>query len=313
MKRCLCVIAMVLFTNSLFAQQEVRHGLSTKFADVILSGLKPGMVYSIKKEKGLPYKVMNKTDKEIDVEVIVEKPSSSELREGYEPVPDVSWVKLFPTIFHLGPGEGTDCDVIISIPDEEKYANRHFQIMLVTQTLEKPGTRGIAISFALASRLRFSTGPTPVEVLEEHRRKVLEALKMDLAPFSLFLSELPVGKKVKLDGKEFSTLQLVNRGNEDYRIEFYLAKNPERYGLRKDYQPMSEVIEVDFKKKKMESKKRSINDVIMEMEIPDEQEFYGKNFAFVVVAKILWFDIPIELYSRVYFKTQEKNEKKAEK
>jgi len=215
---------MVLFANSLFAQQEVRHGLSTKFADVNLSGLKPGMVYSIKKEKGLPYKVTNKTDKEIDVEVVVEKPSSSEIRKGYEPVPDVSWVKLFPAIFHLGPGEGTDCDVIISIPNEEEYANRHFQIMLVTQTVEKPGTRGIAVSFALARRLRFSTGPTPVEVLEEHRRKVLEALKLDLAPFSLFLSELPVGKKIKLGGKEFSTLQLVNRGNEDYRIEFRLQR-----------------------------------------------------------------------------------------
>ena len=313
MKRCLCVIAVFLFANSLFAQQEVRHGLSTKFADVILSGLKPGMVYSIKKEQGLPYKVMNKTDKEIDVEVIVEKPSLSELREGYEPVPDVSWVKLFPTVFHLESGEGTNCDVIISIPNEEKYANRHFQIMLVTQTVEKPGIRGIAISFALASRLRFSTGPTPVEVLEGQRRKILEALKMDMAPFSLFLSELPVGEKIKLDGKKFSTLQLVNRGNEDYRIEFYLAKNPEIYGLRKDYQPMPQAIKVDFKKKKTESKKRSINDVIMEMEIPDEQEFYGKNFTFVVVAKLLWFDIPIELYSRVYFKTQERNEEKAEK
>ncbi len=313
MKRCLCVIAMVLFANSLFAQQEMRHGLSTKFADVNLSGLKPGMVYSIKKEKGLPYKVTNKTDKEIDIEVVVEKPSSSELREGYEPVPDVSWVKLFPKIFHLGPGEGMDCDVIISIPNEEKYANRHFQIMLVTQTVEDPVTRGIAISFAVASRLRFSTGPTPVRALEEHRKKVFEALKMDLTPFSLFLSELPVGKKIKLGGEEFSTLQLVNRGNEDYRIEFQLAKNPERYGLRKDYQPMPEAIEVDFKKKEMKSKKRSINNIIMGMEVPDEQEFYGKDFAFVVVAEILWFDIPIELYSRVYFKTQEKNEEKAEK
>ena len=152
-----------------------------------------------------------------------------------------------------------------------------------------------------------------MEVLEEHRKKVFEALKMDLTPFSLFLSELPVGKKIKLGGKEFSTLQLVNRGNEDYRIEFQLAKNPERYGLRKDYQPMPEAIEVDFKKKEMKSKKRSINNIIMGMEIPDEQEFYGKNFTFVVVAKILWLDIPIELYSRVYFKTQEKNEGKAEK
>jgi hypothetical protein len=36
----------------------------------------------------------------------------------------------------------------------------------------------------------------------------------------------------------------------------------------------------------------------------------GKQYAFVVVGNIKGFDIPIELFSRVYFKTQEKNEEK---
>lgn len=312
MRKAASLIFILLISNLLFAK-EARHGLSTKFTDVILGGLKPGMVYSVKKEQNLPYGVKNMTDHQVEVEVVVEKPGKTALRKGYEPVPDVSWVKVFPAHFELKPGENTNCDVIISIPREERYANRHYQAMLVTQTVEEPNERGVAISFALASRLRFSTGPTPAKVLEDHRKKVLEALKMDLAPFSLFLSELPVGKKIKLDGKKFSTLQLVNRGKEDYRIEFQLAKNPERYGLAKDYEPVPEAIKVDFKKKKMKSKKRSINDVIMGMEIPDKEEFYGKNFAFVVVAKILWLDIPVELFSRVYFKTEEKNEEKAEK
>lgn len=312
MKKCLYIIIPLLLTTSLFAQQ-VRRGLSTKFAEVILSGLKPGMVYSIKKEENLPYKVMNMADKEVDVEVLVEKPSQDELREDYEPIPDVSWVKVFPTVFHLKPGENTNCDVIIAIPHDEKYANRHFQAMLITQTVEKPGIRGVAISLAIKSRLRFSTGPTPEKVMEEYRNRVLEVLKLDVTPLSLFLSEVPVGEKIKLDGKNFSTLQIINRGRENYNIEFQLAENPKRYGLTKDYVPMPEEVKVKFKKRKIKSKKRSIGDVIMELEVPDREEFYGKSFAFVVVAKILSLDIPVELFSRVYFKTEEKNEEKGKK
>lgn len=309
MKKCLYIIVPLLLITSLFAQQ-VRRGLSTKFSEVILSGLKPGMVYSIKKEENLPYKVMNLAEKDVHVEVAVEKPSQDELREGYEPVPDVSWVKVFPTVFHLKPGESTNCDVIIAIPDDEKYTNRHFQVMLITQTVEKPGARGVATSLGVKSRLRFSTGPTPEKVMEEYRNKVLEVLKIDVIPLSLFLSEVPVGKRIKLDGKNFSTLQIINRGREDYKVEFQVAKNPERYGLTTGYVAMPEEIGFKFRKKKIESKKRSISDVTMELEVPDREEFYGKSFAFVVVVKILSLDIPVELFSRVYFKTEQKNEKK---
>ncbi|MFC2061142.1 hypothetical protein ACFLUV_01365 [Elusimicrobiota bacterium] len=305
MRKAVNLICILMITGLLFAK-EARHGLSTKFTDVILGGLNTGMVYSIKKEQKLPYEVINMTDKQTEVEVIVEVPGKKVLREGYEPVPDVSWVTVFPSNFKLEPGEQTDCDVIISIPENEEYANRHYQAMLVTQTVEVPDKRGVAISFALASRLRFSTGPTPQMALQEHRGKILEALKMDMTPLSLFIPEIPVGEKVVLDGFDISTLQLINRGREDYQIEFAIAEKAERYGLTTGYQPMPEEIEVKFKKKKVKSKPRSIEDVIMEIEIPDKEEYYGKNFAFVVIAKILWLDIPVDLYSRVYFKTKEK-------
>ena len=295
------VLLVILCAGNLLAQ-----GLSLNYADVILSGMKPGMVYSLKKEKGLPYGITNHSAEKTDIEVSVEKPIKGQLKPGYEAIPDVSWVSVSPAKFSLEPKESIECDAIISIPSDKKYANRQYQAMIVAKTATKPWQKGVAIAFALASRLRFSTGPRPEQFASEYRKKIFEALKIELSPLSFFLSKVPIGKKVKLGSEEFSTLQIVNKGRKNYKVEFSLAGNPRNYGLTKDYEPLPKEIRVKFKKKKMKTKKRSISDVVMELKIPDKEEFYDKSFAFVVVGRILGFDIPIELFSRVYFKTQEK-------
>jgi len=300
------VVLVLLFCSSLHSG-KAKHSLSTMFSDVVLSGMAPGMIYSLKQERRYPYKVLNNTGEAEDVEVTVEIPTSSQMKEGYEPVPDVTWVKVSPTSFHLEPGEGTDCDVIISIPEDEKFANRHFQAMIVTKTVGHPDVRGIALTFALASRIRFSTGPSPEAVVAQYRKKIFEALKIDLTPLSLFLSGVPVGKKIKLDGDAFSTIQLINRGKEDYSLGFTIAADPRIYGLTGNYEPAPADVKIKFAKKKMKSKKRSINDVFMEVEIPEGDDFYGRHLVFVVKAEVLGFDVPVNLFARVYLNTEEKN------
>ncbi len=308
----ICMLFCILFlTGTLFGQM---HSLGVKFSDVILSGMKPGMVYSLKKEEGIPFTVINHTKKKADVEVTIGKPIKSQMKENYEPIPDVSWISVFPSRFSLGQNEEMDCDIIISIPPDEKYANRHFQAMIHTESAGKPGGRGISISMALESRIRFSTGPRPEKVIEEYRQRVFSALKLDMYPMSLFIRDaLPIGKSIVLDGENFPNIQVVNKSKENYKIELYIAENPGNYGTNPEYEPSPSEIKIEIKNKKIKSKPKTIQDIFLKVKVPDKKEFYGKKFAFVVVGKILGFDIPIELFSRVYFKTEEKNEGKAEK
>ncbi|MFC2048945.1 hypothetical protein ACFLR5_01840, partial [Elusimicrobiota bacterium] len=107
------------------AEKRIMQGLSTKFADIILSGLKPGMVYSFIKSQKLPYKVINKSPSPADIEIIIEIPRENHMKEGYEPIPDPSWIKATPADFRLQPNEASSCDLIISVPEGEEYANRH--------------------------------------------------------------------------------------------------------------------------------------------------------------------------------------------
>jgi len=304
----LVAIWCILFAEVVFAQL---HSLTTKFSDVILANMKPGMVYSLKKEKGIPFTVENNIDQKREVEVTIKVPTAGQLKENYEPIPDVSWISVFPSRFTLGPHESMDCDIVIAIPPDEKYANRHFQAMIETKSAGKPGGPGLSINLALASRIRFSTGPRPEKIMEEYRQRVFSALKLELSPMSLFIREkIPLGEKVKLNGMDFETISIVNKGRKTYKLEFRLAEKPKEYGLNPEYELLPDEVKVKIKKKKAKSKPKSIQDVVMEIEIPDREEFYGKKYAFVVVGKVLGFDIPIEVFSRVYFKTTEmKNEK----
>ena len=308
MKKCLNIIAAVLLASQAFASL---HSLTAKFSDVILSGMKPGMVYSLKKERNIPYTVANNTAMEREVEVIIQKPIGIQMKGNYEPIPDISWISIFPSRFKLGPGESMDCDIIISILPDSQYENRHFQAMIITKSIEKSimrgGSAGVSVDLAIASRIRFSTGPRPEKIMDEYRQRVFSALQLEISPLSLFVRDaLPLGKKVKIDGVNFEVPQVVNKGRESYKLAMALSPRPQEYGLNTEYEALPAEVKVKIKKKKVTSKPRSFTDIAMEIEIPDGEEFYGKKYALVVVGNLQGFDIPIELFGRVYFRTEEK-------
>jgi len=288
LKKFVCVICLFLFIEPVFAEKKL-HSLATKFSDVILAGMTPGMVYSLKKERNIPYTVANYAESKREIEVTIKKPSKSQLKDNYESVPDVSWVTVFPSRFSLEPGEEMDCDLIISIPPDEEYANRHYQTMIISQSAGKPGigAMGIGLNFALASRLRFSTGPRPEKFLNEYRQKVFEALNLEMTPMSLFLKQsLPVGERVLLDGFNRQTIQVVNKSREKHKLELNVAPNTKDYGVSSDYVPVPPEVKIKLKKKKITSKARSISDVAIEIEVPDKEEFYGKSYVFVIIGDL---------------------------
>ncbi|MGM0442231.1 MAG: hypothetical protein ACQEQC_07415, partial [Elusimicrobiota bacterium] len=279
--------------------------IKTKFTDIILAGMKPGMVYSVKQEENVPYTVINDSKETAQMEVLIEKPKSRYLKKGYEPIPDPTWIKVNPANFTLEPGEEIDCDLIISIPEDEEYSQRHFQAMIVTQSAGTPNAEGVQIDFALANRLRFSTGPRPEEIFSEYKEKVLSALEMEMMPMSLHLDKkIPVGTKVDLDGFDISVPQITNRSRKDYEIKVEVDKEISDYGGRAEYDSLPEEAKINLTTDTIKADSRTIKDVTMELKLPDKEEYLDKKFGFAVVGKVLGFDMPIELFSRVYFTTE---------
>jgi hypothetical protein len=133
-----------------FAQPAFAGGLSTPFGEVLVENLPIGRDYSLEKEAKTPLVVNNTSGIAVSLKIEILTPQESELKEGFQPIPDVSWVKLSQTEFVVEPGEAAKTDVIISIPDKEKYRGGKYQVFIWSHTV------GRAVGVGLKSKLLFT-------------------------------------------------------------------------------------------------------------------------------------------------------------
>lgn len=133
-------------------------GLSTGFSEVTLENLEIGKSYSTKEVAGLPLVVVNTSKESVDLKIELLIPQTSELNEGFEPIPDLSWIKLEETDFKgIKPNDSATTDVVISIPDELQYQGKKYQVFIWSHTV------GRRVGVGLKSKLLFSIARTKEE------------------------------------------------------------------------------------------------------------------------------------------------------
>jgi hypothetical protein len=139
------MVLVCTLTSSLWAK-----GLSTGFSEVTLEELKVGREYSTREVAGLPLVVVNTGKEPIDLKIELLMPEPTELKEGYKPIPDLGWIRLEETEFrNIQPKEAAETDVHISIPDDDTYRGKKYQVFIWSHTV------GAAIGVGLKSKLLF--------------------------------------------------------------------------------------------------------------------------------------------------------------
>lgn len=141
---CLSMIILCLSTP-LYA-----GGLSTTFGEVKVENLKIGKEYSLEEVAKFPLIVNNTSDEVLELKVEVLYPKPKELKEDFEPIPDISWITLEKEEFTLKPQEEAKTDVIIRIPDDKKYLGKRYQVYIWSHTV------GRSLGVGLKSRLLFT-------------------------------------------------------------------------------------------------------------------------------------------------------------
>lgn len=111
-------------------------GLSSHFVEEKMDNLRPGETYSVKANTGKALVVQNTTkDITVDIAIEPEKPVDYNTVPGYEPIPDLSWVKIDKNYFEkVKPGDAIKTDISISIPTGNKYYGKKYQVYLYSHT-----------------------------------------------------------------------------------------------------------------------------------------------------------------------------------
>jgi len=151
-KSCKGIIISLLVIGVLCPRFLYAFGLKTGFGKVVLENVPMGKEYSMSKDSKFPLVIKNESDKEINLKVEVLVPEISEVQEGYEAIPDASWVTLEKDSFIIEPNGEAETDVIIHIPYDKDYPGRKFHVFIWSHTI------GDSIGVGIKSKLLFNVG-----------------------------------------------------------------------------------------------------------------------------------------------------------
>lgn len=300
MKREVKVSFMVMSFITMSLPIFASFGLAVRFPDLVMERVDPGTFLNLRKDKNVPYVLMNRVDGPIDITVTSEQPPRGGLKEGYEPLPDLQWLKIIPGEFHLEKGEVASADVILSVPNDPSLVGRHFQANILASTKGKG-----FVEAGVLHIVRFSVGSLGPDALKHEKAlQTLETLDLDMTPGSLTVPKLPLGRKLsfKKDLKS-GPLKITNRGAETLKLRFSsvpVDNNLKRTGY--DATPAPEWLTV--KPDVLKVKTNRIEEMDLFIEIPDAPENRGRNFMFVVRAELDGMQIPLAIHSRIYVTTE---------
>lgn len=201
------------------ATPEPRAGIKSNYSKVFVQNLPIGQTVSMKELVNLPLTISHHYDKPTYVSITTEKPQTP--KEGFEAIPDPTWIQVESTGLTLAPHSEAKLDVKVSIPNDESLLGRKFQVFVNVFT---PGESfGGAISYGYQIKGNFLFTVAPVRN-EEGLKSALE--HPSDAAFALFpprvnLFNVLPGTTVKAISPERKKITITNNSNK--RQKFLLA------------------------------------------------------------------------------------------
>jgi len=280
-------------------------GLRTYFGEVVVENLRIGQTYNLRDLVNLPLEVTNTSDFPIELEMELQYPQPGDKRADYEEIPSLDWIKLTQTYFTVEPGGSAFTDVIISIPDDEKYLGKKYQVNIWSHIPE--GTRTLAVG--LLSRLLITIAPERKAgrvIPEEERKKIISSLDFYVTPPNIFVKGVKVGRKVDLEKFTGQTLKIMNPNDKTFTYQLIVMRVKDSLaGLKPGFEdtPNPGFLTVD--KKEITAEPLSIKEVKMFLEFPKEEQYKNKAYMFIISVEVLGQEIKFSRYTKVFVFTSE--------
>mgnify|MGYP001596055067 CR=1 FL=1 len=277
-------------------------GIASPFGEVVVKNATVGMEFNLRSYAGIPYRVINTSLTAEPIEILVLNGASSELRKGYDPIPDPSWVRLGKSEFELGPGGEGVTDVFISIPKENRYLGKKYQVTLWARTKAQAGGR--LFGTGVQSRLLIQTAydfKTPEEI--KKTSELTASLEFYFKPAEIKLVDFPLGKEIhakKVFGKSF---KIVNFHDQAIKMLLREIDASRSYALLPSGFKVAPSDWLRLERGELNVEPDSIGEINFLIKIPDLPENRGQKYYFIVEGVLQGYEVPLSAYGRVSLET----------
>ncbi|MFH1685994.1 MAG: hypothetical protein ABIE70_00555 [bacterium] len=280
---------------------SVAGGLSTQLGEVVIENLQIGQTYNLRELANLQLIVTNTGEISVDLQMDVLVPDSGELKQGAAAVPDVSWIALSRNLFALEPNQNATADVVISIPDDDQFLGKKYQVNVWSHTL---GVGSMNLAVGLKSRIIFTTDTVKADAHQVSTRSSA-SVDFTMAPGEIYVDNVPLGKSHDIGKAAGKVLTVTNNGEREqvYKIQSRTVANSSAT-LTADYVDTPDAAFLSFDKYEFTLSPMGTTTVNMYLEFPPKEEFAGKNFMFIIRAYTVGDEVSTGVYSRVYASIQ---------
>lgn len=274
-------------------------GLSTQLGEVVIENLQIGQTYNLKKLINLQLIVTNASDYAVELKMEVLSPDKSELRQGAEPIPDTAWVKLSQNFFKLSPNGKAISDIILSIPDNNRYLGKKYQVIIWSHTLPG-GSGGMFVACGLKSRI--------ILTLDKVRKAKSEAItssdaRIDfkLKPEQIFLEKVELGRVYDVEKNTGIVLKVINPSEREqvFKLQSLKVKNS-MATLVEEYQDAPDTSYLKFSENRFVLPPKGAKTIKIYLNFPQKKEYSGKKYMFIIHALAEGEKVTTGVYSRLY-------------
>lgn len=175
----LVIIPTMLFSGT---------GISFGPGEIIYNNLQIGESYDFGKLSNVKFEVKNNCEKSIGIKIIKYAPSKGSVKKGYEPIPDLSWVKVYPDSHKkIRPGKKKKASIIITIPNKKKYLGKKYQVMLQAR-IDSKSFMGVGVN----SRVLFSVNKKKIK---GKTKKLIKPARFKVTPEKIHIDNLKFNSK----------------------------------------------------------------------------------------------------------------------
>jgi hypothetical protein len=275
-------------------------GLSTSFGEILIENLQIGRTYNTKELINLPLLVRNTMSEPIELEMVVRKPSPGEKKTGFEPIPDLSWIRLEKSSHVVLPGQEAVSNVYITIPKDPKLKGRRFFVQLESHTIP-PKKPGAALSVGIGSRLLFTVSTVEGSLTGGETARVFS-----VQPDDLFLPGVKTGRRVHSGDAFGKSLKVINANNFSAEYEIAsIAVSGSKTKVRKGFEEAPDPKFISFDEDAFKIPPQGDKTVFFAVNIPHDPRYLGKNYMFLIETIQRTGTPRIKVYSRIFVFTEE--------
>ncbi|MBU0952552.1 MAG: hypothetical protein KKH91_07020 [Elusimicrobia bacterium] len=297
MKRLQILVLFLLLSTPLYSA-----GISSPCGGMYLGNLKIGQSYSLQQCLGYPFSVTYKASSMVELRINLKAPTTTTL-DGFEPIPDLNWIKVIKDQFSLDPGQSAETDILITIPNDEKLMGKKYLVNVnpVGSAPQKSGA-GLVFGIGLMCKLELtiaSKPPTPEEIRQIKKQQLGGVVSVLISPERIFLVDVPTGKKIDLKKDYQEGLKIVN--STDFKLKANISSvDVVKAGMFAPigYKLASDPNWLKVGKSKITIGKNSIQDIPLYLEIPDTQK--GEKLYFVIVTEASSKIRNVRYFTKVY-------------